>query len=114
MTNKFNPNEIVIALTNPRSKDSQPREKGKSYKIVAIKYCEGCGEQFVNIGPTTKNELGFCNCGQESKTYSLCWTYSKHFVRPQDIKEKLEECVAEEDYEMAAVLHEINQNILQK
>ncbi len=97
----------VIALTNPKTANSQPRKKGQIYIVKAIKYCPYCGIQAINIGQQTTNIIVVCKCGKQQNTTGLKWTQSHHFVKPQELKAKIEEAVEIEDYETAHELHQL-------
>lgn len=110
MEKRFKIGDKVVSLTNPSSEGSQPRVKGKVYKVQAIQYCSGCGEQVINIGYRLPNNAMYsdCNCGKEVFNEGLFWTLSKYFARVDNLATAIEEAVQNEDYETAATLRDLN------
>lgn len=109
MENKFKIGEEVIALTHPVNEQCQPRVKGKIYIVKDIHYCSKCGQQSINIGPMSKSPLIDCDCGVKNQLCGyLHFTFSKYFIRPQELQSQLEQAVEEENYEFAATLRDIN------
>lgn len=110
----FKVGEEVIALTNPKDELCQHRVKGKTYIVKAIQYCMGCGGQNINIGESINLNFQFisCYCCNTRQPHNgLHWTASRHFIRPKDLKQKLEESLRNEDYETAILLRDINNKI---
>lgn len=107
---RFEIGDSVVALNNPKDSRSQPRIKGKVYKIVDIMYCCGCGMQVINIGESAQISSGFvsCPCNTRTPNKGLAWTQSKYFAKVDDLADAIEAAVAEEDYETAAMLRDIN------
>lgn len=109
---KFKIGEKVVALTNPLSKNGQPRLKGKIYDVLAKIYCFDCGEQHINICGKVKNiELSKtifkCRCGSINNSNGLWWTTSEFFARPSELQAELEQAEMEERYEECAELAKI-------
>ena len=107
----FKIGDNVVALNNPLNSKSQPRVKGKVYKVQAIQYCPGCGTQTINLGyhlPDDVSDYSDCTCGKESSNEGLYWTLSNYFARVDDLETAIEEAIAEEDYETAATLRDLN------
>lgn len=107
---RFKIGDSVVALNNPTNSRSQPRVKGTVYKVVDIMYCFGCGMQVINIGERSQPSSGFvvCTCNVRIPNKDLCWTYSEYFAKVDDLADAIEAAVAEEDYETAAMLRDIN------
>ena len=114
---RFEIGQIVVALTNPPDEFNQPRTKGCKYPILDVMYCSKCGIQDINIAgelgkyaPNGKlwSKYMTCSCGNTSLNHGKHWTNSENFALVDDIKEELEEAVANEDYELAALLRDIN------
>ncbi len=107
---KFKIGEKVIALTNPPNDRCQNRVKGHVYEVKAIKYCMGCGQQMINIGGVTSNPYVACIlCGTNFQPNgNLQWTGQRHFAKVEDKSETLEEALANEDYELATILRDLN------
>lgn len=116
MEKRFKIGDKVVSLTNPLSEGSQPRVKGKVYKVQAIQYCPGCGTQTINLGyhlpPNKFSEYSDCTCGKEALNEGLYWTLSKYFARVDDLEAAIEEAIAEEDYETAAALRDLNKALV--
>lgn len=97
--------ETVVALNTPTSENSQYRIEGFSYIVKHIRYCLNCGEVSINIG---RHSLALdtveCKCGEVTNNHLLQWTSSRHFCRPKDLRESLERCILEQNFEMAEVL----------
>lgn len=100
--NRFEVGQKVVALTNPRDSWCQPRIKGNTYTVMAIKYCVKCGEQLINIGEMTDVLHGRCGCGNIYSINGLFWTYSKYFAPLEEksdeeirIEEKIKELLLE-------------------
>lgn len=107
---RFKIGDSVVALNNPMNSKSQPRVKGTVYKVVDIMYCSGCGVQVINIGESAQINSGFvsCPCNTRTPNKGLAWTQSKYFAKVDDLADAIEAAVAEEDYETAALLRDIN------
>lgn len=107
---RFEIGDKVVALNNPFTSNSQPRVKGKVYKVVDIMYCSGCGIQVINIGEACTASSGFVSCLCNTRTHNkgLAWTSSEYFAKVDDVADAIEAAVAEEDYETAAMLRDIN------
>lgn len=120
MERRFKIGDKVVALTNPLSEGSQPRVKGKTYNVQAVRYCSGCGVQVINLGyhlPIPNNHIQYseysdCVCGKEALNEGLFWTLSKYFAKVDDLETAIEEAVQNEDYETAAVLRDLNKELV--
>lgn len=76
----FKVGQKVVALSNPKNSNSQPRVKGKIYTVQDVMYCDKTGKQNINIGFYTKIKLLNCSfCGGTHKTNGKCWTNIRHF-----------------------------------
>ena len=105
---KFDIGDKVIALTDPLNPGSQPRIKGKIYKVESILYCSYCGEQMINIGETsTSTILHHSKCGNKQENKGLHWTSSDHFSKIDDFDESLQEAIESENYELACLLRDL-------
>lgn len=110
MENRFNIGDAVIALTSPLNDLSQPRVRGKKYIVNDILYCSKCGRQSINICSIKSPFVNLeCNCGNIQPADGLFFTDSKYFIKASEttIKEKIEECISEEDYEMCTILRDL-------
>ena len=91
MSNIFKVGQMVVALNNPPSNKSQYRVKGQVYEVKAIRYCNGCGKQNINIGQTSDGILGTrCSCGNLSNPTGLYWTKSIHFAPIEALESEVE------------------------
>jgi hypothetical protein len=108
MEKRFKIGDKVVALTNPKSEFGQPRIKGNTYVVNAIMYCSGCGEQEINIGSSNPKNTTKCTCGELMLSKGLKWTHSHLFTKINDLDSAIEEAVENEDYEMAAILRDLN------
>jgi hypothetical protein len=106
--NKFNIGDKVVALSNQPRPSCQERVKGRVYSVEKILYCPTDGHQMINIGPTSENDFYNCSCGKKHATNGFKWTLSREFAKVDNVEEALEEAVANEDYDLAIVLRDIN------
>ena len=108
---KFTIGEDAIALSNPMfGALSQPRIKGKTYKVLAVQYCTRCGIQSINVAgrtPEFYRPLVSCDCGSIQNNEGLWWTNSTEFIKPEDVQQAIEAAVEIEDYEFAQTLSEL-------
>lgn len=108
--NRFSIGERVVALTNPSEKYSQPRIKGKTYTVLAVKYCVGCGIQDINVAGNSSIDFTheICGCGLRTIAEdNMWWTSSNNFARLTDLEAELKTAVENEDYETAAMIRDI-------
>lgn len=112
MNQIFKVGEKVIALTNPSSELGQPRKKGRLYKVNAVMYCSGCGNQVINIGVKSNITSTKCGCNNSQPTNGLWWTNSQHFVRPEEISEAITHFAEKEEFEICGVLKKFEQENL--
>ena len=107
---RFEIGDKVVALNNPENYFSQNRIKGHTYLVKDVLYCSKCGGQNINIGPKAKSNSGLlgCFCGHKNSNRGLGWTSSRYFAKVDDLADAIEAAVAEEDYETAAILRDIN------
>jgi len=103
----FNIGDKVIALTNPMTIHSQPRIKGKMYIVVSVMYCQQCGIQMISLGVKANNPSILCTCSNVQHNDGLCYTQSIHFAKVDEFDKEIEEAVAEENYELAALLRDL-------
>lgn len=116
MNQVFKIGEKVIALNSSKGTNAQDRIKGKIYTVTNIMYCPNNGSQIINIeNSPAKASSGKikCTCGQNHGNWNLGWTLSDRFVRPEDIPAMLEIAVAEEDYDTAILLRDINKDVVE-
>lgn len=106
---RYKVDQKVVALSNSKPNSPQPRVKGKVYTISSILFCSGCGKQFLNFGSVSDERAiyGTCACGAKTDARGLVWTPSKHYAPIDDIDSQIEKAVEEEDYELAALLRDI-------
>lgn len=93
--NHFRVGEKVVALTNPGTSKSQPRKAGNVYRVMAVNYCVGCGQQRINIGVASECSAIGCGCGSIQSSSGLHWTYSHLFTRPISNEYKMEVAIPE-------------------
>ena len=107
---RFEIGDKVVALVSSTHDFTQTRIKGNVYIVEDILYCAKCGVQTINIGQNCKGNSGFlqCDCGHTNPNRNLGWTQSKYFAKVDDLADAIEAAVAEEDYETAAMLRDIN------
>lgn len=105
----FKIGEKVIALTNPRDPNSQPRVKGQLYEVLDVLYCSKCGEQLINITTIqTHSPTFYCECGQRRiPNHNKYWTYSRFFAKPEELQSELDRAIEEENYEEAITIRDI-------
>ena len=107
---RFEIGQIVVALEDSKEIMQQPFKKGSKYKIEDIGYCAKCGKQFINftnlLPPRGSSKCKTCNNIQPNN--GKTWSSSEYFALVDDITEELKEAVANEDYELAALLRDIN------
>jgi hypothetical protein len=106
--NKFKVGDRVVALVGQVHPNAQPRIKGKIYVVVDTLFCSKDGHQLINLGHNSSHKEIMCTCGIKHPNHGLMWTDSKHFAKVDDVEEALEEAVANEDYELAVTLRDIN------
>jgi hypothetical protein len=94
----------VVALTNPATKDSQPRKKGNIYIVKAMQFCTQCGIQVISLGCKANYDVASCTCGNDIEQKGIFWTASKHFAPLSDTT--LQYAVEEENYELAAIIRD--------
>jgi hypothetical protein len=114
MERRFQLGDKVVALTGHRNEKGQPRVKGKIYAVHAIQYCPACGEQKINLGisaPINTSSIIICTCNKKRPNEGLYWTSSKFFAKVDDLESALEEAVENEDYELAAMLRDLNKDL---
>jgi hypothetical protein len=114
MERRFKIGDKVVALTNSKTEMGQPRVKGKIYAVHAIQYCPACGEQKINLGisaPINTSSIIICTCNKKRPNEGLYWTSSKFFAKVDDLESALEEAVENEDYELAAMLRDLNKDL---
>lgn len=107
---RFEIGDKVVALVSSTHPFTQTRIKGNVYTVEDILYCTKCGIQVINIGQKCKGNTGLLECsicGDTSSNRNLGWTQSRYFAKVDDLSEAIEEAVAEEDYETAALLRDI-------
>lgn len=107
---RFEIGQIVVALEDSKEIMQQPFKKGSKYKIRDIGYCAKCGKQFINFTNTTppSGNSKCITCSNVQPNSGKTWSSSDHFAAVNDVKEELEKAVANEDYELAALLRDIN------
>lgn len=106
--NRFKVGDNIVALTNPDNSTCQPRIKGNEYKVMASQYCMGCGIQMINVtGGLNPFDTVICDCGNIQPSQGLWLTYSKHFIKKEDMQEVFETALQEEDYELAGLLRDL-------
>lgn len=102
---KFVLNDIVIAIKNPLSNNSQQRTKGKLYTVTDLRYCPTTGAQSININNTrTRNKLVKCTCGGLHSTNGKGWTASTYFRKVDETT--IKELIDQEEYELAVVVRD--------
>ena len=106
--NKFKVGDKVVALIGQVHPNAQPRTKGKIYDVIDIMFCTRDGHQMINLGYDSNHAALICTCGLKHPNNRLMWTNSEHFAKVDDVEEALEEAVANEDYELAVILRDIN------
>jgi len=106
--NKFKIGEKVVALIGQVHPNAQPRTKGNIYTVEDVMFCSTDGHQMINLGYQSKHIGLICTCGKKHPTNGLMWTNSEHFAKVDDVEEALEEAIANEDYELATILRDIN------
>jgi hypothetical protein len=110
MNRNFKVGEEAIALSTASS-PNQPRKKGRSYIVTNTMFCSTDGNQLINIDSTEhigKSGHISCGCGKRHHGNGLAWTYANKFVHPDDIEERMNQAVNEEDYELASDLRDLN------
>lgn len=107
---EFKKGDEVVALTTPENNLSQPRVRGKVYKVTSILVCPNEGFQLINLDNTKSidNSLIGCVCGETHDNKKLAWTHSDHFTKTDDVKEALDRAVENEDWGMAIALRDVN------
>lgn len=100
--NEFEIGDVVIALSSAK-RPNQPREKGRTYTVTSVFYCSTKGEQLINVDYTKSVAKKLrCGCGKYHHTGdNLSYTYSKNFVKPEDLDARRQQAVEEEDYDTA-------------
>lgn len=106
--NRFKVGDKVVALIGQTHPNAQPRIKGKIYDVIDIMFCPRDGHQMINLGYGSEHAGVICTCGGRHPNNGLMWTNAEHFAKVDDIEEALEEAVANEDYELAAMLRDVN------
>lgn len=77
---KFSVGQRVVAITDPKNSNCQPRKKGCVYVVRDVCYCPKTGRQRINIGELTNIDLYRCRaCGGVHPTNGKGWTSSTHF-----------------------------------
>ena len=104
----FKIGDEVIALTNPPTDRCQHRVKGNSYIVKEVVFCPTNGHQAIHIGGRTYSDSGYynCKCGKKHENYNLGLTTSEAFIHKDDLEEKFEDAIENEDYETAQLLKE--------
>lgn len=105
----FKVGEKVISKITNTSPNAQKREKYRVYKVNATIECEGCNRQKINIGQRGEPGLTGCDtCGWTQEDGGLYWTASKYFMKftENNVKAAIEDCIEEENYELAAYLRD--------
>lgn len=109
---KFKVGDTVIPLSNPFNKFSQKRKKGDPCEVTAVMYCSKEGFQLVNVDDNRepKNSAGVfgCCCGELHLSNGLAWTDSSEFVKASNLEEALNIAVANEDWDLAIKLRDLN------
>jgi hypothetical protein len=106
--NKFKAGDKVVALVGQTHPSAQPRVKGKIYEVVDIMFCHREGHQMINLGYGSEHNTILCSCGKKHFNNGLMWTDSAHFAKVDEVDKALEKAVAEEDYDLAIILRDIN------
>jgi len=112
---KFKVGDIAIALTAPQDAHGQPRIVGNEYEVKAVMYCAKCGAQSINIGLVSNsiiNTICLHCCHYRQPHGALKFTDSKHFAKKEEMQRAIEECLAEENYETAAVLRDAKEKTI--
>jgi len=105
---RFKIGDKVIALVGQMHPQAQPRIKGEIYDVVDVMFCHKNGHQMINLGHSSEHNYVLCTCGAKHPNRSLMWTNSNVFSKIDDVEKALAEAVAEEDYELAVILRDIN------
>jgi hypothetical protein len=72
-----------------------PIIEGQTYVVQDLSYCNGCGDQVIDVGFYIGGKVGHCKCGCHSLKPSEMWFFnSKRFV-PLDEYEKSDKLVSE-------------------
>lgn len=106
---KLKVNDLVISLVDSTGGGSQPRKKGEIYKINAVCYCVGCGDQFVNLGARLEEEGRIvCPCTSSQGDNKMYWSIASLFVKAdqESLSKIIEDLVYSEDYERAAFMRD--------
>lgn len=83
----INDRPIVVGCASP------PLQRGQNYTIKDIKYCKGCGVQYVHVGLiNTVFNQNECSCGFKSKATNKWYVFSSRFA---PLEEKGETMVEE-------------------
>jgi len=93
MKHTFSIGEKVVALIHRPDSLCQDRIKGKTYIVLAIRYCSACGNQTINIGtskPSINSGTVTCRCGASNLNNGLSWTRADNFA-PLECKEESNE-----------------------
>lgn len=109
---QFKIGDKVIALTNPKDSNGQPRIKGHVYIVEDVLWCAKCGGQKINLGYFDDSIRRTCICGTPYNGEGKQWTMSKHFALVDDVDAELEEAVEAEDYEFAALLRDAQRELI--
>lgn len=114
MKKEFTVGEKVIALSTATIADGyQPRIKGKEYIVTSLYYCPNTGVQKININNYTYEESSYnltgCKCGQSHVIYSsVVFSSAEHFARREDLQNELAEAIANEDYDKAILIRDLD------
>lgn len=119
MNQVFKIGEKVISLYSNQQSDTQPRVRGKLYKVLDILYCCRCGAQSINVSGKIVNRadidpsriiMGCCRTIQANT--GLWWTISTAFIRPEDIEEAIEHFAKKDEFETCQVLKQFEEEQL--
>ena len=109
---KLKVGDKVIPLSNPFNKFSQKRKKGEPCEVTAVMYCSKEGFQLINVDDNVepKGANGFfgCTCGEIHLSNDLAWTEAGEFIKADSLEEALEIAVANEDWDLAVKLRDLN------
>lgn len=109
---KFKVGDIVIPLSNPFNKYSQKRKKGVPCEVTAIMYCSKEGFQLINVDNNSAPKVadGFlsCSCGELHLSNDIAWTDASEFIKADNLEHALEIAVANEDWDLAIRLRDLN------